>query len=78
MKTKILIIILMTFSLAGFTQEEITQGGYGGPLIQVPNINGDWGIMIGGKGGFVFNQRFAIGGIGSRKLQTQCRETAGC
>jgi len=75
MKTKILIIALMAFSIFSFSQEiktlssndglkTKTFGGYGGPLIQVANINNDWGIIIGGKGGVVINRRFAFGGIG--------------
>jgi len=61
MKTKLLIIALMAFSTLGFSQEIKTLssndglktkafGGYGGPLIEVPHINNDWGLTIGGKG----------------------------
>jgi len=65
MKTKILIIALMTFSMIGLSQEESkTFYGYGGPLIQVPQINGDWGIMVGGKGGMAITNKIVIGGIG--------------
>lgn len=75
MKTNILIIALMAFSAFSFSQEVKTlssndgtkntsYGAYGGPLIQVPNINNDWGILIGGKGGVVINRKFAFGGIG--------------
>jgi len=74
MKTICSIIALMAFSTFGFSQEiktltsnegpETTFGGYGGPLIQVPNINNDWGLIIGGKGGAIVNRKFAIGGIG--------------
>lgn len=65
----------MAFSAYGFSQEiktlssngglkTKTFGGYGGSLIQLSNINNDWGIIIGGKGGVVINRRFAFGGIG--------------
>jgi len=75
MKSNILIIALMTFSTFAFSQETKTLfsnnnsktrtlGGYGGPLIQLANINNDWGIIIGGKGGVIVNRRFAFGGIG--------------
>jgi len=75
MKTIILMIAMMAFSSFGFSQETRTlfsndgtnpktKGGYGAPFIQVPNINSDWGIIIGGKGGVVLNRKFALGGIG--------------
>ena len=75
MKTKILIFALMAFSTFGFAQEiktlssndgvnNTSKSGYGGPLIEVPYINSDWGIVIGGKGGFIINRQFAFGGIG--------------
>ena len=65
MKRKILMLVLMAFSMVGFAQESAKAvGGYGGPLIEAANINGDWGILIGGKGGAVFSERFAFGGIG--------------
>lgn len=75
MKTKILIIAMMAFSTVGFSQEiktifsndstkHTSFGGYGGPLIEVPQINKDWGIIIGGKGGVIVNRKLAVGGIG--------------
>lgn len=81
MQTRILIIALMAFSTFGFSQEirtltsnngteTKTIGGYGGPLIQASNINNDWGIVIGGKGGFIVNRKFAMGGIGKALVST--------
>ena len=75
MKVKILIIALMAFSAYGFSQEigtifsdggskSASFGGYGGPLAEVLNINNDWGVVMGGKGGVVINRKFAVGGIG--------------
>ena len=65
----------MLFSTFGFSQEiktsfsndslkSLSFGGYGGPLIEAPHINNDWGLVIGGKGGVVINRKFALGGIG--------------
>ncbi|MGB5665899.1 MAG: hypothetical protein WBM53_03540 [Maribacter sp.] len=82
MKRKILIIALMLFSTLGFSQEiktsfsndssskSLSFGGYGGPLIEAPYINNDWGLVIGGKGGVVINRKFAIGGIGKRLVSS--------
>ena len=58
-------LVLMAFSVVGFAQENAkTVGGYGGPLINLANINDGYGLLIGGKGGAVFNDRFGFGGIG--------------
>ncbi len=81
MKTKILIMAMMALSTIIFSQEIRTlssndgvknesKNGYGGPLIEAPYINDDWGIMIGGKGGFIINQKFAFGGIGKGLVST--------
>ena len=75
MKRKVLTLAFMAFSVFGFSQEIKTvfqsdslktnsYGGYGGPLIKVSQINNDWGMIIGGKGGVVINRKFAFGGIG--------------
>ena len=38
-------------------QKEKTFGGYGAPLIRASTINGEWGVMFGGKGGFIIIER---------------------
>lgn len=75
MKRTILVLALILSSSFGLAQEIDTLysrdslktsslGGYGGPLIETSHINNDWGIVIGGKGGVIFNETFAFGGIG--------------
>ena len=75
MRTRLLMIALLAFATFGFSQEVNTLfsnngsttkslGGYGGPLIEVADINSDWGIFIGGKGGVIVNRKFAFGGVG--------------
>lgn len=73
MKKINLIILLLALSAFSYTQEirTITSsdsiktfGGYGGPLIETTQINNDWGVLFGGKGGFIINRKFAFGGIG--------------
>ncbi|MEO9870660.1 hypothetical protein [Ekhidna sp.] len=39
-------------------------GAYGGPFVHAAQLNGNWGISIGGKGGVIINRKFAFGGIG--------------
>lgn len=45
-------------------------GGYGGPLIEAANVNNDWGVFLGGKGGVIINQKFAFGGVGKALVST--------
>ena len=77
MKRINLIILLLALSTICFSQEirTITSndtlktfGGYGGPLIEMTQINNDWGVLFGGKGGFIVNRKFAFGGVGMAML----------
>jgi hypothetical protein len=75
MKKTVLFIALMSIYATSFSQEIKTLfnndstktksvGGYGGPFINATQMNNDWGVMLGGKGGVVFNRNFAFGGVG--------------
>ena len=74
MKKISVILIAITISFIGYSQEMntlfsskdsvITFGGYGSPIFRASQINGDWGMAIGGKGGFTINRKFTFGGIG--------------
>lgn len=72
---KILSIMLVFISTSIFAQEmntifskgnsnENSMGAYGGPFINATQLNNNWGISIGGKGGVIINRKLAIGGIG--------------
>lgn len=43
---------------------EIHNGGYGAPVLKVTTINGAAGVLIGGRGGWIINHCFVIGGGG--------------
>lgn len=75
MKTKLVMLALMVCSSWVFSQEietftsnpdkqSTTIGGFGGPILQVSQINMDWGLVFGGKGGVIINRKWAFGGIG--------------
>jgi len=72
MKTLIKIFIFsLSFCLMAFAQEEtllgsgkITSGGYGAPVIKYTQIKGEPAILVGGKGGWIINHSFIIGGGG--------------
>lgn len=71
MKTIITLILFSLFTLSAFAQEEetlisseIKSGGFGGPVLKVTSINGETGVLIGGRGGWIINHSFIIGGGG--------------
>ncbi len=69
---KILIIFLLLFICGAVAAQEetllgpgaITHGGYGGPLLKFTEINGETGILVGGRGGWIINETFVLGGGG--------------
>lgn len=68
MKKWILFIILFAISL--FAQEqtlvngEFESGGFGGPVVKFSQVMDDFAVFVGGRGGWIINHRFAIGGGG--------------
>ncbi|MEX0684978.1 MAG: hypothetical protein WD267_09180 [Balneolales bacterium] len=69
--------LVLLLSLASYThaQEiqtlfdgEVSHGGFGGPEIKFDNINGDLGVWVGGRGGWIINfdavHALSIGGGG--------------
>ncbi len=47
-----------------FISSSIESGGYGGPEIKVSRLFGEPEILVGGRGGWIINHRFVIGGAG--------------
>jgi len=66
----ILFLTIMNFSLSYADEEtlfgngEITHGGYGGPELKVTQINGEWGLAVGGRGGWIISSSLSLGGGG--------------
>jgi len=46
-------------TLAG---EGFQSGGFGGPVLKITPINGKTGILVGGRGGWIINHTFILGG----------------
>lgn len=74
MKNFSLVLILATFTSFSFAQDIETfgkkdtsktfiLGGYGEPFAGAGTLNDDWGIMVGVKGGMLFNRKFGFGPI---------------
>lgn len=70
MKTRILIVLISVLTISVFAQEEtlvgssIESGGFGGPVVKFSSMNGNTGILVGGRGGWIINHTFIIGGGG--------------
>lgn len=72
MKRSVFMVLAFCFmvSISNAQQEtlfgngKITHGGYGGPELKVTQFNDDWGLAFGGRGGWIINSAFSIGGGG--------------
>jgi len=43
---------------------EIEHGGFGGPMVKFTQIDGEFGVLTGGRGGWIIDHRFVLGGGG--------------
>jgi hypothetical protein len=43
---------------------EVEHGGYGAPVIKFTQIHKEFGVLVGGQGGWIINHGFGIGGGG--------------
>ena len=70
MRFYIPVLALMLFSSTATAQEQtlisgyISHGGFGGPIFQLTQFDGQAGIMIGGRGGWIIDHAFFLGGGG--------------
>ena len=44
--------------------EDVDHGGFGGPVVKFTRINGEAGVLTGGRGGWIIDHRFVLGGGG--------------
>jgi hypothetical protein len=67
---KLVLLLVIVFTFSALAQEatlingEIESGGFGGPVIKVTNINGENTVLVGGRGGWIVNHSFVLGGGG--------------
>jgi hypothetical protein len=69
MKTRTLLLLLFIPVLVLAQEEtllsgEVEHGGFGGPVVKVTRINGQDALLVGGRGGWIINHTFVIGGGG--------------
>jgi hypothetical protein len=63
-------VLILLIPLSAGAQDEtlisgrIESGGYGGPEVKFGNINGDWEVLVGGRGGWIINHQYVLGGAG--------------
>ncbi|MCL5991856.1 MAG: hypothetical protein M1419_07115, partial [Bacteroidetes bacterium] len=54
-----------------FGNGEITHGGYGAVELKLTQLQGEMGLLIGGRGGWIINNSFSIGGGGYGLVTSQ-------
>lgn len=45
-------------------QGDIRHGGFGGPVVKLSEIGDRFGVLVGGRGGWIINDSFVLGGGG--------------
>lgn len=66
----IITLIIVLFSQAAAQEQtllgdgEISNGGFGGPVVKYVQIKGESGVLVGGRGGWIINHSFVLGGGG--------------
>jgi hypothetical protein len=81
-KMKKIILILFVFSSSLFSQAstllgntgEISHGGFGAPVVKFTNINGEFGVLCGARGGWIIDHRVSLG-LGVYGLATNTKLT---
>jgi hypothetical protein len=70
MKSIVVVLCLVVGASLAFGQAEhliqgsIESGGFGGPVLKVTSLGGSTGILVGGRGGWIINHTFILGGGG--------------
>lgn len=61
----------MILASAALAQEEtllgaadVEHGGYGALVVRFTSVNGELGVLVGGRGGCIVNHSFSLGGAG--------------
>ena len=70
MKKTVIILVTCVMVTPVLAQQEtlisgqLEHGGYVGPVVKFTTINNDWEVMVGGRGGWIINHSFVLGGGG--------------
>lgn len=65
---KTFLLLALFFIVPALAQEEtllgtadVEHGGYGGPVVKFATVNNNFGVLVGGRGGWIINHTFCIG-----------------
>lgn len=72
MKKWIMLILLFFISISVFGEYEeetlfqgkVVHGGFGGPVVKFTQIRDEFGVLVGGRGGWIINHTLSLGGGG--------------
>ena len=59
-------VALSNSAVTAQSKHRVRFGGYGGPELGITAVNGEFGVLMGGRGGLIINNRWVIGGAGWR------------
>ena len=76
--TALTLVACSQFVLADDVRENllgsaVVHGGFGGPEFQVTKLNGDASYMMGGKGAWLLNHTYYVGGAGHGSTMTTAK-----
>lgn len=67
----VILAVIFLFNVSVYSQEEtlinqgnVVHGGFGGPVVKFTSVNKELGILVGGRGGWIIDHTFVIGGGG--------------
>lgn len=71
MRHVLMALAMLWVPAAGVAQEtqtllggDIRHGGFAGPVVKFTEIDGEFGVLVGGRGGWIINDSFVIGAGG--------------
>ncbi len=70
MRFRIVIAVMVFFTLAGNAQQETLIGGsiesslFGAPVVKMSHIGASTGVLVGGRGGWIINKTLSVGAGG--------------
>ena len=71
MRNMLIAVVMLSVPVRAAAQEastllggDVRHGGFGGPVVKFTEINGEFGVLVGGRGGWIINDSFVIGAGG--------------
>ena len=71
MKGLLTAVVVVAVAVSPATAQEqtlvghgIESGGFGAPVVKFTQVNGEFGVLVGGRGGWIINHVFVLGGGG--------------